>query len=204
VSDRRALAVILGIAFLLGPSVLTMKVIGRQAFARGPKGVPAPAVATAPQYLPFAAGRMVRVNQGNAQRPTHYTVWDRYAWDFGLAFGEPALLGLPGVVGGVHGGCDPLHSWGCNGGYGNNVAVRAHDGTCVRYMHLQTIAVKPGQALTLGAAVGTVGSSGNSTGAHLHYQREDCRTGHAIASSFIEAGVPQTGWIVMSRLHPGR
>jgi murein DD-endopeptidase MepM/ murein hydrolase activator NlpD len=204
VSDRRVLAVILGIVCLLGPSVVSMKVIGRQAFARGPRAVATPAAATVPQYLPFAAGRMVRVNQGNAQHPSHYDVRNRYGWDFGLAYGEPALLGLPGVVTLVRAGCDPLASWGCNGGYGNNVAVRAADGTCVRYVHLQTIAVSLGQELPLGAQIGTVGSSGNSTGPHLHYQREDCRTGDALASSFVEAGVPQTGWVVMSRLHPGR
>jgi hypothetical protein len=63
--------------------------------------------------------------------------------------------------------------------------------------------VKEGQLLALGAAIGTVGSSGSSGGPHLHYQREDCFTAYSIASSFIEAGVPQTGTIVLSRLYRG-
>jgi hypothetical protein len=202
VSDRRrALAVIVGIVFLFGPSVVRTTVFGGKASART---APAGLAATAPQYLPFAGGRMVHVIEGNAQRPTHINVWSRYGWDFGLAYGEPALLGIPGVAARVQSGCDPLDSQGCIGGFGNTVVVRAGDGTCARFGHLKTVAVKRGQALALGATIGTVGSSGNSSGYHLHYQREDCATGYSIASSFIEAGVPATGGVVLSRLYPGR
>jgi hypothetical protein len=200
---RRLLAVFLGIACLCGPSVITLKVVGRQAFARTAPSVPTGVPATEPQYLPFAGGRMVRVIEGNAQGPTHINVWSRYGYDFALTYGEPALLGIPGVVGLVRTSCDPLHSQGCNGGFGNTVVVRAGDGTCVRFGHLKTVAVAEGQALPLGAIIGTVGSSGNSSGPHLHYQREDCLTAYSIASSFIEAGVPQTGETVVSRLYSG-
>jgi hypothetical protein len=108
------------------------------------------------------------------------------------------------VVGLVRTGCDPLHSQGCNGGFGNTVVVWVADGTCARFGHLRTVAVEQGQALARGAVIGTVGSSGNSSGYHLHYQREDCTTGYSIPSSFIEARVPQTGETVISLLHPGR
>lgn len=194
---------IIGIVCLCGPSVITLKVLGHPAFARTPRSAPAGVPATEPQYLPFAGGRMVRVIEGNAQPPTHINVWSHYGWDFALAYGEPALLGIPGVVGFVGTGCDPLNSPGCHGGFGNTVVTRAGDGSCARFGHLKTVAVKVGQALPLGALIGTVGSSGNSSGPHLHYQREDCHTGYSIASSFIEAGVPQSGTTAVSRLYPG-
>jgi murein DD-endopeptidase MepM/ murein hydrolase activator NlpD len=186
--------VILGIVFLIG--LVTMKPLARKAFAS------TPAVATEPQYLPFAGGRSVHIIEGNEQPPSHVNVWSRYGWDFALAYGEPVLLGIPGVVALAQTGCDPLHSQGCNGGFGNTVVVRAADGSCARFGHLKTVAVREGQVLALGAQIGTVGSSGNSSGYHLHYQREDCATGYAIPSSFIEAGVPQTSEIVVSRLYP--
>lgn len=52
-------------------------------------------------------------------------------------------------------------------GYGNTVVVRAPDGTYVQYAHLDSINVAPGQQLTAGQQLGTVGSTGNSTGPHL-------------------------------------
>jgi murein DD-endopeptidase MepM/ murein hydrolase activator NlpD len=190
-------------ACLFGPGVVTMKVIGPQAFARTPKTRPPSVAPTEPQYLPWAGGRYIYVIQGNRQLPTHVNVWSRYGWDFAIGYGQPALLGIPGVVAFVRTGCDPLHSWGCNNGFGNTVVVRAGDGTCVRYGHLQTVAVTSGKVLPLGAKIGTVGSSGNSGGPHLHYQREDCDTGYSLASRFVEADVPATGTTVRSRLYPG-
>ncbi len=52
-------------------------------------------------------------------------------------------------------------------GWGNRVVVRLPDGRKVAYSHLQTIAVRPGQKLKPGQLLGTVGSTGNSTGPHL-------------------------------------
>jgi murein DD-endopeptidase MepM/ murein hydrolase activator NlpD len=63
------------------------------------------------------------------------------------------------------------------GGYGNMVELRHRDGTITRYAHLDTLAVSAGQLLRRGDTVGTVGSTGRSTGAHLHF--EVLRDGHA-------------------------
>lgn len=47
------------------------------------------------------------------------------------------------------------------------------DGWCSTYMHLSSIAVTPGQEVAAGSVLGLVGSTGNSTGPHLHYQIND-------------------------------
>lgn len=59
---------------------------------------------------------------------------------------------------------------GPQGGYGNLVEVDHGGGLTTRYGHLSAINVAPGQRLTPGAVVGRVGSTGRSTGPHLHYE----------------------------------
>jgi Peptidase family M23 len=128
------------------------------------------------QYLPWANGKVVHVNNGNNGPVVHSSPTDRYGWDFEMVLGEPVRLGIPGIVFTVAVGCPVVDSWTCNNDYGNTVTVRVADGTCARFAHLSTVAVVPGQAAGLGALVGAVGSSGRSTAPHLHYHREDCAT----------------------------
>jgi murein DD-endopeptidase MepM/ murein hydrolase activator NlpD len=62
-------------------------------------------------------------------------------------------------------------------GYGNEVLVDHGFGYVTRYAHLQEIKVKRGQELKRGEVLGTLGSSGRSTGPHLHYEvHKDNRT----------------------------
>lgn len=56
------------------------------------------------------------------------------------------------------------------GGYGNMVEVEHPNGITTRYAHLSSIAVEEEQAIPPGAVIGRVGSTGRSTGAHLHYE----------------------------------
>jgi murein DD-endopeptidase MepM/ murein hydrolase activator NlpD len=56
------------------------------------------------------------------------------------------------------------------GGYGNMVEVDHGNGLSTRYAHMSAIMVEEGQRIEPGAAVGRVGSTGRSTGAHLHYE----------------------------------
>lgn len=55
-------------------------------------------------------------------------------------------------------------------GYGRVVELDHGFGYVTLYAHLHTIDVKKGQSVTRGQKIGTVGSSGKSTGAHLHYE----------------------------------
>ena len=61
-------------------------------------------------------------------------------------------------------------SRGVHGGYGNAVVIDHGYGVVTRYGHLQSFAVKPGQKVRRGEAIGFVGSTGRSTGPHLHYE----------------------------------
>lgn len=57
-----------------------------------------------------------------------------------------------------------------SGGYGNMVEIEHAGGVTTRYAHMSAILVSEGQAVASGTVVGRVGSTGRSTGPHLHYE----------------------------------
>ncbi|HKR90581.1 MAG TPA: M23 family metallopeptidase, partial [Phenylobacterium sp.] len=59
---------------------------------------------------------------------------------------------------------------GVRAGYGKTVEIDHGGGFKTRYAHLASIAVRPGQRLAAGAKLGGMGSTGRSTGTHLHYE----------------------------------
>ena len=61
-------------------------------------------------------------------------------------------------------------SAGYNGSYGNEVII-SHGGSLqTRYAHLQSISVSAGDEVEIGQEIGKEGSTGNSTGSHLHFE----------------------------------
>ncbi|MFI6084760.1 M23 family metallopeptidase [Streptomyces sp. NPDC051217] len=58
--------------------------------------------------------------------------------------------------------------WG--GAYGNNIVIRMNDGTYTQYGHLSSIGVSIGRSVASGEPIGLSGSTGNSTGPHLHFE----------------------------------
>jgi murein DD-endopeptidase MepM/ murein hydrolase activator NlpD len=59
---------------------------------------------------------------------------------------------------------------GWEGAYGRLVEIEHEDGIATRYGHLQSIGVKTGDRVERGAVLGRMGTSGRSTGPHLHYE----------------------------------
>jgi murein DD-endopeptidase MepM/ murein hydrolase activator NlpD len=57
-----------------------------------------------------------------------------------------------------------------DGGYGNLVVIDSGNGITTKFGHLNSIAVMEGQIVYQGEIIGTVGSTGKSTGNHLHYE----------------------------------
>ncbi|MFP1629687.1 M23 family metallopeptidase [Streptomyces sp. 5K101] len=80
--------------------------------------------------------------------------------DFRAAFGTSVVAVGAGTV--VEAG------WG--GAYGNNIVLRMNDGTYTQYGHLSSISVSVGQRVMPGQQIGLSGSTGNSTGPHLHFE----------------------------------
>jgi len=55
-------------------------------------------------------------------------------------------------------------------GYGYRVVVNHNNGYRTTYNHLSVISVRPGQSVGKGGQIGLMGSTGNSTGSHLHFE----------------------------------
>ena len=88
--------------------------------------------------------------------------------DMAGTMGEPIYAAAGGTV---------LQA-GRSGGYGNLVELSHGKGIDTRYGHLSAILVKPGEHVRQGQLIGRMGSTGRSTGTHLHYEvRID---GHAV------------------------
>jgi murein DD-endopeptidase MepM/ murein hydrolase activator NlpD len=76
---------------------------------------------------------------------------------------------------------------GWEGGYGNMVEIAHAGGFSTRYGHLSSILVSLGDRVAAGDLVGRVGSTGRSTGPHLHYETR--KSGRAVdPSPFLAAG----------------
>ena len=80
--------------------------------------------------------------------------------DFAGAFLSPVAATAPGIV----------SFTGVRSGYGNTVEIDHGRGFKTRYAHLESIFVTVGQHVALGQRLGAMGSTGRSTGTHLHYE----------------------------------
>ncbi|MDX8478810.1 M23 family metallopeptidase [Mesorhizobium sp. VK24D] len=107
-----------------------------------------------------APGRTVTSPFGVRTDPILGTAALHTGMDFRAPIGMPAKVTAAGVV----------TKAGWNGGYGRMVEVDHGNGFATRYGHLSEIDVTVGQKLTAGDVIGKTGSSGRSTGPHLHYE----------------------------------
>lgn len=85
---------------------------------------------------------------------------DHTGLDFAAPSGAPIRAVAAGVVSAV----------GYEGAYGNQTTITLSDGTQTTYSHQTSTAVSVGQQVAAGDLIGYVGSTGNSTGPHLHFE----------------------------------
>ena len=81
--------------------------------------------------------------------------------DLAGPIGTPIYATADGIVG--------RSEWN-NGGYGNLVEINHGQGIQTRYGHLSRLIARPGQRVRRGELIGLMGSTGRSTGSHLHYE----------------------------------
>ena len=86
--------------------------------------------------------------------------------DMATGEGTPYYAADDGVV------VDATNDGGYNGGAGNWIVIEHANGVVTKYMHSLSTLVRPGDHVIRGQAIGLVGNTGNSFGAHLHFQVE--------------------------------
>jgi murein DD-endopeptidase MepM/ murein hydrolase activator NlpD len=156
-----------------------------------------------------ANGRSQWIDAANAERPApvaegmawpvagHITSYFGYRYhpilhfsrfhaglDFGASWGSPIVAAGDGEVVGA----------GWAGGYGRQVRIAHGGGIVTSYSHMSQIMAAPGSFVRRGQLIGYVGSSGLSTGPHLHYEVR--RAGVAVnplSVRFASAPVVDTG-----------
>lgn len=89
--------------------------------------------------------------------------------DYGAPTGTPILASDGGEVVDVQFDC-VVGDEDCGGGYGNFVRVRHNNGLETVYAHAHTVNVRKGMNVDQGQTIATVGSTGISTGPHLHFE----------------------------------
>lgn len=135
------------------------------------------ALSTAPVQRPVAGDLTMSSNFGNRMDPFLKRTAFHAGIDFRAPTGTPILAAANGTV--VHAGT--------NGGYGKMVDIDHGNGLVTRYAHMSAISVHNGQTVTGGERLGLAGSTGRSTGPHLHFE---VRRGQSAVdpSRFLAAG----------------
>ncbi|GIK74769.1 MAG: hypothetical protein BroJett021_37570 [Chloroflexota bacterium] len=133
----------------------------------GTKPYVAPTVGNASTAYSVARPAGALAGSGNFSWPAAGYISQGY-WRGHPAIDIAGWLGAP--VTAADSGYVVLAGGGWNGGYGNYVIIDHGNGFTTLYAHLNSIFVKPGETVSRGQQVGTMGNTGNSTGAHLHLE----------------------------------
>ena len=104
-------------------------------------------------------------------RPTSGTISSRFGWrsrdnhkgiDIAASYGTPIYAAASGTV--------TLAKTGYGGGYGNHIIISHGNGVQTLYGHCSSLCVEQGAHVSQGQLIAKMGSTGNSTGNHLHFE----------------------------------
>lgn len=172
---------------------------GREAASRPARGepvgvVPESPVEAAPREASHVRLSLPRLSSHFGRRgdPFLGVAKMHYGIDIPGRLGTPVLASAPGVV----------RFAGMAGGYGEMVEID-HDGAFdTRYGHLSRILVRPGTRVELGQPVALMGSTGRSTGSHLHFEvRVAGRAVDPLRYLAMELPAPAKAWIAPDAPH---
>lgn len=128
-----------------------------------------------PQFImPFANGRVTSMFNRGRVHP---------AIDLAGRLGSPVLATSRGQT---------VTFAGWYGGYGRTVITQDRDGRTHLYAHLSSISVRPGMVLAQGERLGALGSTGFSTGPHVHYEVKDAQGRHIDPAKLLFPGLAVT------------
>ena len=158
-------------------------------------------------YLPLTCQSQARISQGNNGSTSHRNR-TQYAFDFAIALNTPVVAMRSGTVllsQDSTGPGDPCYNGGdssCSQ-YANFVILTHSDGTRASYVHLNRVDVSEGEVVSRGQQLGLSGSTGYSTGPHLHVERQEncgatryCQTLPLSFEDVTGDGVPTSGeWV---------
>ncbi len=164
-------------------------------------------------HLPWPCAKTYTCTAGN-NGTIHHNGLTKYAHDFGMPLGASIRAPRGGKVTAVYlnskpgdacyNGCP--YKFGsqqftdcckkCNG-KANTLFLRYDDGTVGHFVHILMATVKVGDVVKPGAAIATAGSTGCSTGSHLHTMRmvkgSDTKLGQSVPMTYIGVGNPKGG-----------
>lgn len=124
---------------------------------------------------------------GSWNRHTSGYPWATWAGDINVPgdsdYGNPVRAYKAGVVAAVQ---------ALTGSYGKHIRVNHPDGSQTLYAHLSSMFVRPGQKIDAGQMLGRVGSTGNSSGPHLHFE---IKNGHFPVGMEDGSGSGMPGWL---------
>ena len=132
----------------------------RQAAVAPPAAAPAPPAAPDTGAMLWPANGPKTSDYGWRTHPIFGTSRFHAGIDIGAGYGSAIVAAKDGVV----------VSAGVYGGYGNAVALDHGGGLATFYAHQSSIAVSYGESVSRGEVIGYVGSTGYSTGPHLHFE----------------------------------
>jgi len=117
-------------------------------------------LARQPTAMPIASAAQVSSTYGWRRHPFHTELSTHEGLDFAAPVGTPILAASGGVV----------RTAAYQGGFGNLIEIDHGDGLLTRYAHAKVLLVKKGDLVARGQLIARVGSTGLSTGPHLHFE----------------------------------